>query len=259
MGGSLTVNYIAFSSKCIYSALALLPPGLSAANLSAGDLAGCWGMGLPENISLSCAVTRMNVVRLLISFKDLAPGQIVTNFKDTKELRHERTNVSARRANSTQDLLNGVFDCSPVRNVRALALARAVPSNTAAIFFHGHIAAHAVKLPEMIAINDHVVAAPFSVTSKHTTQHDEISSSTKCLGHVAGACAAAVAHDKAAEAVRSICALNHSRQLGVADARQLARGANLQKCYNLSLNERKETGLRCLVQCQLSQCRHRKE
>jgi hypothetical protein len=67
-----------------YSALALLLCGLSAANLSegapprSGDLAGsCWGLGLLEKISLSCAVTRMKVVRLLISFNDLAPGQIV--------------------------------------------------------------------------------------------------------------------------------------------------------------------------------------
>jgi hypothetical protein len=37
----------------------------------------------------------------------------------------------------------------------------------------------------------------------------------------------AVANDKAAQTVRGICALNHSRQLGVADASQLARGANL--------------------------------
>jgi len=42
----------------------------------------------------------------------------------------------------------------------------------------------------------------------------------------------AVANDKAAQTVRGICALNHSRQLGVADASQLARGANLYKYYN---------------------------
>lgn len=107
----------------------------------------------------------MKVVRLLISFKDLAPGQIVTHFLDVRGLRHEHTDISARRANSTQDLLNSVFDCSPVRNVGALALARPIFGNAAAVFFHCHIAAHAIKLPEMIAINYHIIAAPFSVAS----------------------------------------------------------------------------------------------
>lgn len=64
------------------------------------------------------------------------------------------------------------------------------------------------------------------VPRKHASHHHEVGSCSKRLCHVARTRAPPVRDDAAAEPVGGVCALDHGRELGVADARLLPGGAH---------------------------------
>lgn len=82
--------------------------------------------------------------------------------------------------------------------------------------------AHAIEELEAAAVPLDQLPAGLIMTSQHAAQHHEVGPSPESFRHVAWARAAAVGDDVAAQTVCRVCALNHCRQLWVADPSLLA-------------------------------------
>merc|ERR1719318_2200866 len=64
------------------------------------------------------------------------------------------------------------------------------------------------------------------VPSQHAPHHDKVSPSSKSLGHIPRTCAATITDDMTTQTMGSICTLQHSRELGVANTSLLPGGAH---------------------------------
>lgn len=91
----------------------------------------------------------------------------------------------------------------------------------------GHSVEHLERLLRSVrhGLLDDLTAA-LSVSGQHAAEHHKVSARAKRLGDVARVRAAAIGHDKCAEAVGGVRTLDHGGQLGIAHTSLLTGGAH---------------------------------
>src|SRR5690606_27003325 len=94
------------------------------------------------------------------------------------------------------------------------------------VFFHRRIAAHAIEHHAALTVffNDFVFA--LIVTGQHSAKHDKIRAATESLGQTSRHSAATISTNKPLQPMRGISTFNNGRELRIAYACHLARGAD---------------------------------
>jgi len=115
----------------------------------------------------SCSSTRINVVRLVSSFRREAP-----------------TYVQAERK-AAQNITRGIFNRASQRQLNGFTFCCAIFRNAANVTFHRRLGAHAVEQHKFLAVLLNDATAALFVARQHAAKHDEIGTAAKGFAHIA--------------------------------------------------------------------------